>query len=603
MRRLVVLLVIVLGLSTLAAVPPAMAAEPQPGECEALASADLLYSAPRISGVAPVGRDNYDCYVLPDQAGTLYRQHLYGGSSSMAVFDADGHRVCSGVGGTCRLTGPAPFELRVYGAYGYGPKYRVQLLRMNGDSGCPEQALTSFGSTENLFRDVTQDGSLACWSIDLDKGGTLMVPSAPRFVAYDATGEQFCHPYELYEFAYFCEIPTDGRGMFVAYSGDFGSRFAFPVLDSRRTEGCSSALSTSWTTPSLQLPAIERLVDCRSIEGEPGERLLIGAGLSNGDGSYMVLDATGKEACFQTGDEYLGCRLEGTPPYRFVSWVHYAPPEAETYRAGARSLRTASTDCPVVTPLAFGTAPEDRSGVGCRQFVAEPGQDLGVTSIGTGRPTPYDMETEVVDSTGRIVCRSVPYEEDWDFNTPIPCTDMPGGRHFIVTNWVGFSEHVTSIYDSAKVAECQPAPLGLTAVEKAVPPGLIDCYDLPTAPHDLLWFASPGTDRDWDGTLGRVLRPDGTALGSCDHAEWCLPEGGPNRLIVSASSRAPPVQIEGRMHIIEVEPGQRRDAVALALGARNPSRRDGPLGAERSGASARQASALNVRWTFQTPDV
>ena len=86
MRRLVVLLAVVLGLSMLAAVPPATA-DPQPGECEALSDEDIAYSAPRISGETPADRDQYDCYVLPGAAGTVYLPYVYRAAVTASVHD------------------------------------------------------------------------------------------------------------------------------------------------------------------------------------------------------------------------------------------------------------------------------------------------------------------------------------------------------------------------------------------------------------------------------------------------------------------------------------------------------------------------------------
>lgn len=545
MRRLVVLLAVVLGVSTLAGIPPA-AADPGVGECEALTSEQVQGPDARITGVTPADHEAYDCYVLPDGAGAVYVVNDFLETWVVAtVHDADGVQICARVDRECRLVGDAPFTLRVGYEADTAYEYEVQVLRVSGANNCPHHELTGFGPGGALFDADEDDHSLVCWSVDVPRG-TLMFPADTRVSLYDEQGEVLCERqgHWMEEEPYFCTTSSAGPGVVVVRTDFVSGAEIVPIVPVHRTEGCAGVIDTAWNRPPVEVPGAKWVVDCHTIAATTGARILPAVGAHELYVAYVVVDASGARACdFQSIPEpggTLGCRLEGQPPFKMLSWSQGGSSRQPTYPIAARSLAP-GVDCPTVQPMSWGAAPGDHHpGNGCRQFDAAAGQSLLLGSIEAAGGPQSMRGTYVIDDEGTLVCVG-PEPTDSGGRYPyLPCDDLPAGRYFAVRDPLT-SDHVTMLYDKRSSTGCTVAPPGLTLVRRPVEPGRLDCYLLGEPPRGVLGFADPIRDSEDAPLPARVLRADGTEVsGESDCLmRWCLSTAdGLHRLVVGSGEQA-----------------------------------------------------------------
>lgn len=533
MRRLVVLLVVVLGLSTLAAVPGSALAGPAAEPCHALGSGDVRYTSPPQSGSIESGGE--ECFTLPDGSGTVYNiaanvQYL----SAFEVRDADGVQICDD-SGPCRLEGPAPFHFRMV-AYAQTP-YELQIFRITGDHGCPPLAIQPFGSTQEVTGHL--DGALDnCWSFELPEGGVPLFNSAypgraqPYVQMYDAGGEELC--LTLYTG---CEgVPEATNAVVITggISGLFdppGGNYRFTLGNAASSTGCLPEMDTSWTAPAAARTALSSTqLDCWMLPSSPGEPITFATRAPAGNVLQLLLDADGRLAC---NDDLKACRPSGRPPYRYITTTTYAEFRQRvaptTYRAAVRSLAAAS-GCPLITPRPFGTPATDRyPGNGCRQFDVLPGHDYYAT--------PVDPRTrqKTYGSVLDVDLRS-PEPGDGCFPGRPVCHGLTGGRHWLIADVIE-ADTVTALHDTSDLRGCGPLATDMTQATGPQALASVDCYAVGSAPGNFVGVISTAAPSRDDAGYRIVDASGKAACDYSDHTGYCKLTGPPpHRLMIGEGS-------------------------------------------------------------------
>lgn len=536
------MLVVVLGLSVVTGSPP-VAADPSPGECEALTSAQVGDPSTVITGKTPADPEAFDCYVLPDGAGAIYRFGLldYNTDRSITIRDGNGDEVCN-PRADCRLVGAGPFTVRISGTEIYNRyDYWLQPLRITGANSCPAQALTEYGSADNAFRADGMLQGLRCWKIDVPEGPILNT-AWTDWVIYTPGGERVCDlrrgdQRELQ----FCRTSYTGPGLLVLEVPANGP-VLMSVLAARDTAGCGGSVDTGWDHAAAQVPAETGKVDCRPIAAAAGARVLPRANYGQVGAAWAILNGDFEHICAEVTvlavGQSLGCRLDGPPPYRMLSWSATPDPgDPTTYPLVARTLNP-GTGCPMVQVTPWSAAPADRhAGNGCRQFRATQGQSFVFGTVGVGDEGGALRETYVVDQAGTIVCIG---PDSWLPNqVPVSdqCLSMEAGTYVAITDPIA-SDHVTMLYDRRSFAGCRPQPPTMRLVVTPVSPGQLDCYRVAYPRAGVLAYWDPGLASIQAAefeTPAQVFRADGSDLNEepCRFALFCLQRSdGPHRLIV-----------------------------------------------------------------------
>ncbi|MEZ5097862.1 MAG: hypothetical protein R2731_18365 [Nocardioides sp.] len=486
------------------AVPPAAAAP-----CQPLGPADLAFTAPHLTGELAQG-DPGVCYTLAEAAGTVLQVNSPTPDVNVEVLAADDSPVCYvNWPGTCELTGPAPYSLRVFQYFGDPSPYDVQAYRLTGDTGCSSLSPAHFGSAGDQVSSTLAWHQTDCRTLDLAAHPHLVQHVSPNseiaWTLYSSSGAPVCSP----DGGDRCAVPQAGsyRLVSVGFQEPYTDpvTFRLKVLDLADVTGCGGPVSTSWLQPALRVAPTDRLqVDCREVVATAGDRLAFGGQtlLYDANPRALLVDAAGDLACSQAYAE-LGCVTGGPEPYRLVTWVSYGTGVPRTdYDAAVRDVGP-SSDCPVISPAAFGTTPADvHPRVGCRRFAGTAGDAVLLRPVAASGP----VDGRLYDPAGAQTC-------DW-FTVP-RCSLALTGDYTLVTSLFA-ATHTTVLHDLASDAGCVAQPLYLTARAGSLTAGRVDCALLAPATGSSRGVVH--VDRD-PGVEVPVTVVDATGRGQCTTAQ------------------------------------------------------------------------------------
>jgi hypothetical protein len=553
MRRAVVALALVLGcLSAVALAPTSTAAT-----CFTLQPEDVRYGAPHLVGETAVDPANADCYRLPGGPGATYGWVEQRPGVKLAFQNADGGRACSSVGDICRLQGPAPYTARVLSEARF--PYEVNLVRLDGDNACPPGAVPAFGESSPSMRIAAAEPWLACRAVEMRAGRHLVFSYSGNWNLLTSDGEAVCDFFEEPFLRAMCTVPRAGDYRLVSrHLGDTtpgfeGARFSIAFLGPGAV-GCQPSLDTSWSSPAVSQRVDTNLqVDCHAMPGNPGDRVGFGGGpevptYPAAKVETEVVDAAGRLVCDDLAEPGYGCLLEGSPPYRLISWVSSAllvEPDAG-YVLAARSLDPA-LGCPLVTEATPFNTPVSglHRGAGCWQYDVAPGEEIRPV-VGKVTSSGIDAGEERLSGVGALLGP--------DFVSRCSyggCRSTSPGRHTVVTNLKG-GEHVLGIYRWPDSRGCRPLATDFTTLRGALDGAQMMCVllDVPdgwgmgvvlaTPDEDLLmarWYNAAG-ENICEGDFARVTVC--TAQGPGPY-HVIVGDGGAHDYIISAFDYQPPL--------------------------------------------------------------
>lgn len=426
-------------------------------DCAALGALDFPGVA--VAGTLTAGSEI--CYTLPNATTGATIGQVVSEDVTGTVYAAD-QPICflNGSARGCALTGAGPFTLRIANNLPWTASYHAKVFEMGT---CPAAAAIGFGDLGPSIGATLPAEGIDCHDLDLAAGRYLM-RQAPGYRAtlYDSTSGTVACDYETNP-DWLCAVPAGGYSLVVRGSVDEQTSYSMMVVSFQGTDGCVPTSTTDWASaPDSVSPAAPLVVDCHTVDAAPGSRRAIAA-TTNVYGEYVetwVLNADSDLLCAHD-PRALGCELDGPGPYKILTSANIG------YQLVARNL-DADTDCPLITPRAFGKPADDsHPGIGCRRFIGEAGHGYFVKSLtGKGKDNlhrVYGPDLAVVGSTcagGIPLCRPTQTGTQWVVTTPFKTSS------------------VTAFVDLTSTAGCKTQPLDLTARTRSIALGEYDCATL-----------------------------------------------------------------------------------------------------------------------------
>lgn|GEM_PF-5165086 len=452
-------LVLVVG----ALVPLSLPAPPASADaCIPLDEAAITYGAASLAGQVPAM--STVCYSLPEtvtNALTIQSD----GYTPIQVVDAGDHVVCApGARAMCPLAGTGPWRVLVVNSASSVTSFNLTVWALGT---CPDLQVSGFGASASLWAGKVPAGGRKCRDLTLSAGTYLLTgwSSWGRRLVDAHSGEEICQA--VSESDDLCTV-TGGVYDLLVGTDDYDSgsySLALVALDD--PTGCSDVASTTWSSPPIAVgPLVVAQWDCHILSAAEGDRFVIEAssGVYGHTAHLLVLDGDSQITCPHVAAE-LGCTLSGPGPYRIVTGDDIG------YRLVARSLAD-DTDCPVITPRAFGKVADDvYAGVGCRRFVGVAGHSYYLMSLSPkGKATGSTIYGPDFARLG-FEC---------DGYAPL-CRTLTDGTYWVIWSSLGRST-VTAFVDLAANEGCKTQAADLSPRSANIGIGEFDCakLDLPS---------------------------------------------------------------------------------------------------------------------------
>ncbi|MFB9576697.1 hypothetical protein [Streptomyces yanii] len=385
-----------------------------------------------------------DCLTLPlPQGARMAALTAYTGFAAtpdVTVVNADGDTLCSGsslAGGSCALTGPAPYRALVsHGGGNAGNKtYRVAFHRTDpAGSGCqvfPAGDFTAATASARLRTGADADGFSYCLAIPADGHSavenfqmrTVAETNGAMFWVLDAAGKQACSMNASAASApatwTTCHL-TPGAAYTALFRGrDATAEHTLVRRDVTGTaKGCTPTPATTVNGPATPgVPGEPGTLVCHQVTtADPADVLHLD--VRDALGTTNIL-AHGRDGAVTTcTNRNRSCAVTGSTRYQVLLTVPSSLKAADSYRLDALRIATAagpSPECVKVPNITYGYGP----------FTGT--LDEQHTAFCAQLPTSYhDAFTVKVSDTNGATTTAVPalYETDLD-NT---CAAASGGE-------------------------------------------------------------------------------------------------------------------------------------------------------------------------------
>ncbi|MEU5716255.1 hypothetical protein AB0G71_10775 [Streptomyces sp. NPDC020403] len=319
-----------------------------------------------------------DCLSLPLPAGARMAalKALNGPEPrpDVTVVDADGVQRCEASalsGGTCELTGKAPFRALVSTDDTDPPTgaYTLALHRTDVASRCPAIPAGDFSATSPTARLSTGDGVFShCLSIPADDHSAqenLQLQAAPgtastaQFSVLDATGEEVCSIYSSLSTWTTCEL-APGIAHTVLFTGrDTDADYTLTRRDVTATaKGCvpnpASRVGGPSTGGALGAPGT---LLCRQVTTtDAKDTLHLNVRDALGTANVVAYGADGEALC----NKNAACAVSGSTSYQVMVTVRAGLKAAPAYRFDALRVATAAgpaDECTKVPNVSYGYGP------------------------------------------------------------------------------------------------------------------------------------------------------------------------------------------------------------------------------------------------------
>ncbi|MFI7239884.1 hypothetical protein [Streptomyces cyaneofuscatus] len=377
---------------------------------------------------------------------------------------------------------------------------------------CPSFPLSAFGEAapEGNTLTLPAEGT-ACYTFTVEKPGMhRLVESGTGAGNVHLTvrdGEEQVDCYDGTWGAGWCRLERTGE-----FRLELLNRWAdpstvtFALTPLATDEGCTTRVSTDWTSPPpVARAAGPTAVQCARLDAKPGERFTDRVTTTRyGHGTSWITDGTGARICPRFNeDDSDGCVLPGDGPYRVLTNISEAEggyPAEYTLKVRRISDPAGCARVPVNT---YNSAPTTVAPpTGCKTFTAPQAGRYEVYGVDSSR-----TKLQVYDREGKTVC--VPWNG----------CELPAAGDYTV-----HTDDATLILDRSSAAGCESAGTGLyrSAFSSA---GEIDCVS-PALPAGarlaaLTPLSGPGPRPDltlFDAQGAYVCGSDGLSAGTCELA-------------------------------------------------------------------------------------
>ncbi|MEW1628926.1 hypothetical protein AB0387_16170 [Streptomyces sp. NPDC089173] len=393
---------------------------------------------------------------------------------------------------------------------------------------CPSFPLSAFGEAAPAGNTLTLPAEgTACFTFTVETPGMhRLLESGPGTGNVHLTirdGEEQVDCYEGTWGGGWCRLDRTGEfRLDVLNRWADTSTLTFALTPLATDEGCTTQVSTDWTSPpSVAQAAGPTAVQCARLDAQPGERYTDRVTTTRyGHGISWITDGTGARICPRFNeDDSDGCVLPGDGPYRVLTSII----EAEGGFPAEYTLKVRRTSDPVGcarVPLnTYNSAPVKATPAsGCKTFTAPHAGQYEVYGVDSSR-----TKLTVYDRAGKTVC--VPWNG----------CELPAAGDYTV-----HTDDATLILDRSSTAGCESAELGMyrSAFASA---GEIDCVLLPLPAGARLAaltpLSGPGSRADltlFDARGAYVCGSSGLSAGTC-----VLTGTAPFRLQVSTDDTDP----------------------------------------------------------------
>ena len=269
------------------------------------------------------GVGEVECLTLPDTSGQsdyIFQQQPSPGDDlpAMQVVDATGAQQCATNGGTCALTGTAPFRV-VLADYNDASLAYQLLVQNTATTSCPTWSETAYGSSTGASVTVASKNDIKCLTIPAGQHAAVERISAestagtPSVGVFDSSGKQLCTGICSYQSG-------------VTYTALVDDSSAATVTVARRdmtqTANCGAPASTTLGGASTQFTLTSPLdAACYRITPAAADKLMAQIStmgpshdLASGPdtATMMVTDASGAVICQNN------CKLTGDTDYQLI---------------------------------------------------------------------------------------------------------------------------------------------------------------------------------------------------------------------------------------------------------------------------------------------
>ncbi|MEV7699585.1 hypothetical protein AB0O62_23975 [Streptomyces sp. NPDC086779] len=319
-----------------------------------------------------------DCLSLPFPTGarTAVLKPLSGSSprADVTAVDADGVQRCDGSdlsGGSCELTGKAPFRLLVSTDSESAPTgtYTFALHRTDTAGGCPAVPAGDFSADSPTARLSTGGGVFShCLSIPADDHSAqenVQLQAAPgttstaQFSVLDAAGKQVCSIYSSLSTWTTCALAPGVAHTVLVTGRDTAAEYTLTRRDVTSTaKGCAANPAARVGGPSTggAMGAPGALV-CRQVTtADARDTLHLDVRDALGTANVVAYGADGEALC----NRNQACAVTGSTRYQVLVTVRAGLKAAPSYRFDALRVATASgpaDECVKVPDVSYGYGP------------------------------------------------------------------------------------------------------------------------------------------------------------------------------------------------------------------------------------------------------
>ena len=438
------------------------------GKCTDYPAAQFAFGSTGLSGNQADGSTG-DCYRFTQPTGALLTLSApvtpaWGSQSPLTLTDSTGASVCQYLT-SCRLTGTAPYTVRVASPQSTAFAYTLLMRRLDAPVGCRQLPLAPFGDPGSAAADGSvQLGDQTCFSISAPAGllGVRLINKGgaggayPSWAILDGTGAQACSSSP-------CKLATAGSYNLLVQPGSYGGYdFRVAAVALSANTGCAGSVGTGFDLPAVQGNLVSSVeVDCQPFDAQPGDRI-IGA-----VGDSWITDATGADICVRDFTQD-GCVLPGSGPYRMLTANNYGTTGA--YQLQIRRLNN-PVGCPSALPQPYGT-PTDTSPASCRTLQVTSGGHYVISSANSSTLMLYKRD-------GTRLCADVS-----------PC-DLPSAGSFTLLNSGGSLTFHSPTETGGCVAGDDNAIVNGPTVGTLPSAGVQNCYLLPSPQGSRVGLIAP----------------------------------------------------------------------------------------------------------------
>jgi len=286
---------------------------------------DTGFTSGAVTGTI-AGGGTEDCLTLPDASGqSVYRfnQPSSAGAAipGVTIVDATGADQCSGdnSGGTCTLTGTAPFRVTITNSTANSESYRV-IIQNTATVNCPTWTQSAYGSSAGATATLTATNDVQCYTIPAAQHASeelvQSAASAGQLTTgvYDSAGNNVCGTHSICSF-------QSGQSYTALVQDSSAATVNIARRDVTQTATCASPSSTTVGTSTRFTLDSAVAAECYRVTPAATDKLMaqdstIGMShslASDPDSSIMlVTDASGTVVCQDN------CKLTGDTDYQVI---------------------------------------------------------------------------------------------------------------------------------------------------------------------------------------------------------------------------------------------------------------------------------------------